>query len=120
MTKKIEYLTDKISGNGKNISTNPIVCSIYSSTVPDLTLIDLPGITRNPIDDQPKNIEEITKNLVRFYCENINTVIICVIPANIDLSNSEALKFARILDPQGERTLGVITKLDLMDEGTNA
>lgn len=116
----IEKLTDKTAGGSKNISDVPIVCTVYSATVPDLTLIDLPGITRNPTADQPENIEEITKNLVRKYCEDPNTLILCVIPANIDLSTSDALSFARKLDPQGQRTLGVLTKIDLMDEGTDA
>lgn len=58
--------------------------------------------------------------MVKKYCDNPNTLILCVIPANIDLSNSEALKYSRILDPNGERTIGVLTKIDLMDEGTNA
>jgi len=58
--------------------------------------------------------------MVKKYCENSDTLILCVIPANIDLANSEALKFARTLDQSGERTIGVLTKLDLMDEGTNA
>lgn len=53
VTKIIEELTDKETGNSKNISQNPITCSVYSSHVPDLTLIDLPGITRNPVKGQP-------------------------------------------------------------------
>lgn len=40
--------------------------------------------------------------------------------ANVDLANSESLKLARSVDPQGRRTIGVLTKLDLMDAGTNA
>lgn len=88
--------------------------------MPDLTLIDLPGLTRNSIKGQVSNIEEVIKNLVRKYCENPDTLILCVIPANNDLANSDALKFARQLDQNEERTIGVITKLDLMDEGTNA
>lgn len=96
------------------------MCAVYSPTVPDLTLVDLPGITRIPVGDQPANIEEITKNLVRRYCENKNSLILCVIPANIDISTSDALMFAKQLDPYGERTLGVLTKIDLMDEGTDA
>lgn len=116
----IEHLTDKTAGGNKNISDVPIVCTVYSASVPDLTLIDLPGITRNPTADQPDNIEEITKGLVRKYCEDINTLILCVIPANIDLSTSDALSFAKKLDPQGQRTLGVLTKIDLMDDGTDA
>lgn len=62
-------------------------------------MIDLPGVTRNPVEGQPENIEEITKDLVKFYCKNEDTLILCVIPANIDLSNSDALKLARTLDP---------------------
>ena len=116
----IESLTDKGAGSDKAISEDPIICSVYSSVVPDLTLVDLPGITRNPIGNQPKNIEEITKGLVKKYCQESNTLILCVIPANIDLSTSDSLKFAQELDPEGNRTLGVLTKVDLMDEGTDA
>ena len=67
---------------------------MYSSTVPDLTLVDLPGVTRNPVGDQPTNIEEITKGLVTEYCKSPETIILMVIPANIDLANSDALKLA--------------------------
>ena len=49
-----------------------------------------------------------------------NTIILAVSPANNDLANSDALKLARAADPDGQRTLGVITKLDLIDEGTDA
>lgn len=83
-------------------------------------MIDLPGITRNPVEGQPANIEKLTKDLVKQYCENKDTLILCVIPANIDLANSDALKFAKKLDENGERTIGVLTKIDLMDEGTDA
>ena len=51
MTKTIEELTDKDAGKSKNISSDPIICRIYSASVPDLTLVDLPGITRNPVGD---------------------------------------------------------------------
>lgn len=115
----IEALTDKATNGTKAISDSPIVCSVYSASVPDLTLIDLPGITRNPVEGQPANIEEISKNLVAKYCSEQNTMILCVIPANIDLSTSDALAFDRKLDPEGIRTLGVMTKIDLMDEGEN-
>ena len=47
-------------------------------------------------------------------------VILAVSPANVDLANSESLKLARSVDPQGRRTIGVLSKLDLMDAGTNA
>lgn len=58
--------------------------------------------------------------MVKFYISNPNTIILCVIPGNVDLANSDALKLARIVDPNGERTVGVVTKLDLMEKGTSA
>ena len=118
--KIIEDLTNKVAGTDKFISEEPIICSVFSQNVPDLTLIDLPGVTRNPVGNQPKNIEEITKGLVRKYCQEPNTLILCVIPANIDISTSDSLKFAQELDIDGSRTLGVLTKIDLMDDGTDA
>lgn len=116
----IELLTKKTAGEQKLISDDPIICAVYSPSVPDLTLVDLPGITRIPIGNQPANIEEITKGLVRKYCEDPNSLILCVIPGNIDLSTSDALNFTKQLDPRGLRTLGVLTKIDIMDEGTDA
>lgn len=117
--KTIEQLTDKVAGTEKFISADPIVLEVYSPTVPDLTLVDLPGITRIPIGKQPANIEEITKNLIRQYCGSPDALILCVIPANIDITTSDALLFAQQLDPTGTRTLGVLTKIDLMDEGVD-
>ena len=58
--------------------------------------------------------------MIKEYIDQENTIILAVSPANQDLANSDALKLARTADPDGERTLGVITKLDLMDEGTDA
>lgn len=115
----IEALTDRETQHTKTVSPKPIVCTVHSSAVPDLTLVDLPGITRNPVAGQPANIEEITKSLVTSYCQDENTLILCVIPANIDLSTSDALSLARRIDKTGARTLGVLTKIDIMDEGAD-
>ena len=94
--------------------------NIYSPSCPDLTLIDLPGITRIAQAGQDQNIEEITKNMATRYCSDERTIILCVIPANQDMSTSDGLQMAMKLDPKGERTIGVITKIDIMDRGTNA
>ena len=58
--------------------------------------------------------------MTRKYCEDPRTIILCVIPANADLTTSEALVLARDIDKSGERTIGVLTKIDIMDKGTNA
>ena len=116
----IEALTDEVCGKDKNILDKPIVLNVYSQTCPDLTLVDLPGVTRVPIQGQPANIEEITKNMARRYVDDPLTIILCVIAANSDIATSDGLKLAKEIDTTGSRTLGVLTKLDIMDAGTDA
>ena len=116
----IEALTDEVCNKNKNIVDKPIVLNVYSQTCPDLTLVDLPGVTRVPIGDQPKNIEQITKDMARRYAEDPLTIILCVIAANSDIATSDGLKLAKEIDTTGSRTIGVLTKLDIMDAGTDA
>ncbi|KAG7093397.1 hypothetical protein E1B28_007079 [Marasmius oreades] len=118
--KEIEQETFRVAGQNKGISKLPISLRIYSPNVLDLTLVDLPGLTKIPVGDQPSDIERQIRNLVVDYISKPNSVILAVSPANVDLANSESLKLARSVDPQGRRTIGVLTKLDLMDAGTNA
>jgi replication fork clamp-binding protein CrfC len=113
-------LTDKICGTSKNIVDKPIILNIFSHTCPDLTLIDLPGITRIAIGNQDVNIEKVTKAMASRYVSDPRTIILCVVPANADMTTSDGLQMARDLDPKGLRTIGVITKIDIMDRGTNA
>lgn len=70
--------------------------------------------------EQPKDIEQKLKELIKPYIDNPNSLILALSKANDDLANSEALKLAREVDPEGLRTVGVITHLDLMDQGTDA
>ena len=73
-----------------------------------------------PIGEQPPDIEERILEMAKFYIQNPNCLVLCVTPANVDLANSDALKLARVVDPDGSRTIGVVTKLDLMEKGTSA
>lgn len=118
--QEIENETARIAGNNKGINRQPINLKIFSPHLLNLTLVDLPGLTKVPIGDQPSDIEKQTRNLISEYIAKPNSIILAVSPANVDLVNSEALKLARHVDPMGRRTVGVLTKLDLMDHGTNA
>ncbi|KAI5967313.1 DNM1 [Candida margitis] len=118
--REIETETLRIAGENKGISRLPINLKIYSPNVLNLTLVDLPGLTKIPIGDQPTDIERQTRNLILEYISKPNCIILAVSPANVDLVNSESLKLARQVDPTGKRTVGILTKLDLMDQGTNA
>ncbi|XP_072014717.1 dynamin-1-like isoform X3 [Amphiura filiformis] len=118
--KEIENETDRVTGSNKGISNIPINLRVYSPNVLNLTLIDLPGMTKVPVGDQPADIEMQIRNMVLEFVNKENCLILAVSPANADLANSDALKVAKEVDPQGTRTIGVITKLDLMDDGTDA
>uniref|UniRef100_A0A669DSV5 Dynamin-1-like protein n=1 Tax=Oreochromis niloticus TaxID=8128 RepID=A0A669DSV5_ORENI len=118
--QEIENETERISGNNKGISDEPIHLKIFSPHVVNLTLVDLPGITKVPVGDQPKDIEIQIRDLILKHISNPNCIILAVTAANTDMATSEALKVAREVDPDGRRTLAVVTKLDLMDAGTDA
>ncbi|XP_043067273.1 dynamin isoform X2 [Drosophila bipectinata] len=118
--KEIEDETDRVTGSNKGISNIPINLRVYSPHVLNLTLIDLPGLTKVAIGDQPADIEQQIKQMIFQFIRKETCLILAVTPANTDLANSDALKLAKEVDPQGVRTIGVITKLDLMDEGTDA
>ncbi|XP_059673190.1 dynamin-1-like protein isoform X6 [Gavia stellata] len=77
-------------------------------------------MTKVPVGDQPKDIELQIRELILQFISNPNSIILAVTAANTDMATSEALKIAREVDPDGRRTLAVITKLDLMDAGTDA
>ncbi|OJJ32809.1 hypothetical protein ASPWEDRAFT_29952 [Aspergillus wentii DTO 134E9] len=111
--------TESKVGRNAGISPIPINLRIYSPNVLTLTLVDLPGLTKVPVGDQPKDIEKQIRDMVLKYIGKPNAIILAVTSANQDLANSDGLKLAREVDPEGQRTIGVLTKVDLMDEGTD-
>ncbi|CAD8161520.1 unnamed protein product [Paramecium octaurelia] len=117
--KLIEQETDKVAGKNKGISPIAIKVKYFSKDILNLQLIDLPGITKNPVGDQPQDIEQKVLDIVLPFIKNQNSLILAVSKASDDLATSDGLKLARSVDPNGLRTIGVITQLDLMDEGSD-
>jgi len=117
--EEIARETEAKVGKNAGISPAPINLRIYSPNVLTLTLVDLPGLTKVPVGDQPRDIERQIREMVLKYIGKSNAIILAVTAANIDLANSDGLKLAREVDPEGQRTIGVLTKVDLMDEGTD-
>lgn len=111
--------TEAKIGRNAGISPAPINLRIYSPNVLTLTLVDLPGLTKVPVGDQPRDIERLIRDMVLKQISKPNAIILAVTAANQDLANSDGLKLAREVDPEGQRTIGVLTKVDLMDEGTD-
>lgn len=118
--EEIEIETARIAGSNKGISSEPIILKIFSPNVIDLTLVDLPGLVKNPVGDQPKDIEIKVKSLILEYVSNPNALILAISAANNDIANSDALCLAREVDPHSQRTMGIITKIDIMDKGTSS
>ena len=115
VTKEIILQTEKIAGKEKLISDKPIIMKIYSTKLIDLTLVDLPGLVKVPLKGQPENIDNQIKKIVLDFISNSNSIILAITPSNIDISNSDSLKIAREVDPYFTRTLGVISKVDLVE-----
>ncbi|KAM1133490.1 hypothetical protein ACFX19_043442 [Malus domestica] len=118
--REIQAETDREAGLNKGVSDKQIRLKITSPNVLNMTLVDLPGITKVPVGDQPRDIEAMIRKMIMDYITQQNCIILAVSPANSDLATSDALQMAREADPNGFRTIGVITKLDIMDRGTDA
>lgn len=118
--RTIEQETDRLAGKGKGVRNTPIVLRVHSPNTIPLTLVDTPGLTRVAISEQPADIEQQIRKMVASYIEQPNSIILAVSAANQDIATSDALRLARQYDPTGDRTIGVLTKLDIMDKGTDA
>lgn len=113
---KAEMLLNSLK---EEVSDKPVVLDIYGPTLIDITLVDLPGLIKNPNKNQSENIDEKIENMVLNYIKEENTFILAIINGCVDLANSESLKLSKKVDKDCKRTLGIITKLDLLDKGTD-
>lgn len=118
--KEIETRTEELTGGQKNITDSHIVLNIYCKQLYNLSFVDLPGLTKVPVGGQPNDIEHKIKDLVLSFIENPNSIILAVVTANTDPATSESLHIAKSVDPNGDRTIAVVTKIDIMDAGTDA
>ncbi|KAL7712606.1 Dynamin [Entamoeba marina] len=105
---------------GKSVSSIPIRLRIFSSHLVDLTLVDLPGLIKVTVTGQSTEMVDKLRQMVLEFISQKNALILAVTAGNIDIANSDALSIAKEVDPKGERTIGVLTKLDLEDKGTNS
>ncbi|EHB10376.1 Interferon-induced GTP-binding protein Mx2 [Heterocephalus glaber] len=100
-----------IAGDGLRIKDKLISLEISSPSIPDLTLIDLLGITRVAVGNQPTDIScqchfSQIKRLIMKYIEKAENFNLVVVPSNIDIATTEALSMMQEVDPEGDRTIG--------------
>ena len=106
--------------DSKVFSTDILRIEITGPSQPHLTLVDLPGIFRAGNREQSLQDSHTVRKLVRSYMEKPRSIILTVVSAKSDFNLQEATELARELDPQGSRTLGLITKPDTLDPGSNS
>jgi hypothetical protein len=106
------------SGKGPVFSRDVLRLEICGPSQEHLSVIDVPGIFKNVTPGvTTKDDISLVRNLVLGYMENPRSVMLTVIPANVDVATQEILQFPADVDPDGKRTLGVLTKPDLVDRG---
>ncbi|KAJ6714388.1 DYNAMIN-RELATED PROTEIN [Salix viminalis] len=113
----INTATEEIAGGGKGISDAPLTLVVKKNGLPDLTMVDLPGITRVPVHGQPDNIYEQIAAIVMQYIQPEESIILNVLPASVDFTTCESIRMSRQVDKTGQRTLAVVTKADKAPEG---
>ena len=113
------YLQNKMNETAqspKGITADPVVVKIFVKEGVNISFIDMPGLSKIALQgkssDVPTLIEEINRTLI----QNPNNILLAISPANVDVVNSDALRLANELDPQGQCTIGVFTKTDLIED----
>ncbi|KAI3901150.1 hypothetical protein MKW92_040129 [Papaver armeniacum] len=117
ISEAISSATDEIAGDGKCISNTPLTLVVNKKGVPDLTMVDLPGITRVPVHGQPEDIYEQINNIIMEYIKPKESIILNVLSASVDFPTCESIRMSQKVDKTGERTLAVVTKVDKSPEG---
>ncbi|RLN41401.1 dynamin-related protein 4C-like [Panicum miliaceum] len=117
VTDAINAATAEIAGKGKGISDAPITLVVRKRGVPDLTLVDLPGITRVPVQGQPEDIYDQIAKIIKDYIAPKESIILNVLSATVDFPTCESIRMSQQVDRTGERTLAVVTKVDKAPEG---
>ncbi|GLU02368.1 hypothetical protein SLE2022_196220 [Rubroshorea leprosula] len=113
----ISLATDEIAGSGKGISNTPLTLVVKKNGVPDITMVDLPGITRVPVHGQPENIYEQVAEMIMEYIKPEESIILNVLSATVDFTTCESIRMSQQVDRSGQRTLAVVTKADKSPEG---
>ncbi|CAF1533449.1 unnamed protein product, partial [Rotaria sordida] len=118
VAEAVQNFTVKIAGEGKNISSTPIILTVYKRDIPyDLTLIDLPGIIRYTDSLQASNIYDQIVTLIKKYIKPKTAIVLHVIQSSVDFATSDTMNIAKEFDPQCERQLIAASKIDKFDKG---
>ncbi|TDZ39060.1 Interferon-induced GTP-binding protein Mx3 [Colletotrichum spinosum] len=116
---KQSLLSKEAENTAAKFSPNTVALEIRGPDLPDLSFYDMPGIFRNSAREEDEYLVSVVENLAREYISHAGALIIWAVPMNVDPETSSTLSIIRDLKAQ-QRTIGVMTKADLLPEGNNA
>lgn len=121
INNEIVRYTNLYAGDQQNINSTAINLRIYSPYVTNINLVDLPGLTSIACTDkgQPHDIKQQIQDLIASYISKESSIIIAAMPARSDLETDMTFEMIKKYDPKGERSIGVLTKVDLMNNDNN-
>eukprot|EP00928_Gymnodinium_smaydae_P001874 TRINITY_DN10670_c1_g1_i1.p1 TRINITY_DN10670_c1_g1~~TRINITY_DN10670_c1_g1_i1.p1 ORF type:complete len:411 (-),score=72.98 TRINITY_DN10670_c1_g1_i1:56-1288(-) len=109
---EVRKITTDVAGDGKDVLDKEVELKVLKVDQDDLTLIDLPGMTRVAVKGQHEEIEETITNMYKRYMTPEESILLNVVSAMVDFSTSKSLKLSRDLDSLGRRTILCVTKID--------
>ncbi|KAK4197112.1 P-loop containing nucleoside triphosphate hydrolase protein [Triangularia verruculosa] len=107
-------------GAGSNTFSEQVLrVEISGPSVPQLTLVDLPGFYHNATENQEASGVAVVDRLAERYMRQKNSIILAVVSAQSELAAQKVLNEAKKHDSARERTLGIITKPDKVDKDSH-
>ncbi|KZT61041.1 hypothetical protein CALCODRAFT_514981 [Calocera cornea HHB12733] len=108
----LDYTQLQAAKTIKQFSKNVVCVEVSGSLLTDLTFVDLPGIIQHHPTD--RSLVHLIKSMVQEYISDSSSLILCTITMKDDPENQAALSEAKAADPDGKRTIGVLTKPDTL------